>query len=89
MNWEDFVNLIKGLWIPYNPTEHRSAAIHFMENFCKAKQAGKKLAHEKKIKDEHELKDLETALEVTLRDLIKAFSTQADKEALTTLEKRR
>lgn len=89
LNREDFVNLIKGLWITYNPTAHRSAAIHFVENLSRAKQARKKWAHEKNIKDEQELKDLKTILEATLRDPIKAFSTQVDKEALTALEKRR
>lgn len=52
LNQEEFVNLIKGLSIPYNPGIHRSAAIHFVENLCRAKQATKKWAHEKKIKDE-------------------------------------
>ena len=52
MNREDFVNLIKGLWIPYNPTEHRSTTIHFVENLRRAMQAGEKWAHEKKINNE-------------------------------------
>ena len=60
-----------------------------MENLCRAKQATKKWAHEKKIKDEQELKSIESALEESLRDPLKAFSTQEDKEALLALEKRR
>lgn len=75
MNREYFVKLIKDLWIPYDPTEHRSTTIHFVENLRRAKQAAKKWAHEKKARDEHELKDLELALEVDLADPIKAFST--------------
>lgn len=52
LNQEDFFNLIKNLWIPYDPTEHRSTTIHFVENFSRAKQAAKKWAHEKKVRDE-------------------------------------
>ena len=46
-----------------------------MENISRAKQVAEKWAHEKKVRDEQELKDLEMALEVALRDPIKDFST--------------
>ena len=68
---------------------HRPATIHFVENLCKVKQATKKWAHEKKVKDEQELKDIELALEESMRDPLKGFSIQEDKEALIKLEKRR
>lgn len=68
---------------------HRSVAINFVENLCRAKQATNKWAHEKKFKDELELKSIEFSLEESLRDPLKDFSTQEDKEALLALEKRR
>jgi hypothetical protein len=89
LNMEEFKNLIKSLWIPYNPEIHRSAAIHFVENLGRAKQATKKWAHEKKVRDEQELKDIELALEEMMSDPMKDFSSSSSKEVLINLEKRR
>ena len=75
LNREDFINLIKDLWIPFDLAIHKSTAIHFLENLSKVKQAAKKWAHEKKVRDKQELKGLETTLEVALKDPLKAFST--------------
>ena len=84
---EEFKELIKSLWIPYNPEIHRSAAIHFVENLGRIKQATKKWAHEKRIKDEQELKNIELVLEEKMSDPVKAFSSEEEKEALINLEK--
>lgn len=85
----DFVKLIKDLWIPYGPTVHTTAAIQFVAYLNRATQAAKKWAHEKKLQDDLELKELEAAIETSLNDPTIAFSTQEDKEALVLLEKRR
>lgn len=64
----NFVKLIKDMWIPFDPAIHTTVAINFVENLNRAKQAAKKWAHEKKEKDDQELKDLEVALESILKD---------------------
>lgn len=89
LNLEEFKNLIKSLWIPYNPETHRSIAIHFVENLGRTKQATKKWAHEKKVKDEQELKDIELVLEEKMSDPVKAFSSEEEKEVLIIMENRR
>ena len=86
---EDFKKLIKNLWINYNPESHRSVTIHFVENLGRIKQETKKWAHDKRIKDEQELKNIELALEEKMSDPVKAFSSEEEKEALINLEKRR
>ena len=63
--------------------------IHFVENLGRTKQATKKWAHEKRIKDEQELKDIELALEEKMSDPVKGFSSEEEKEALINMEKRR
>ena len=52
LNLEDFKKLIKDLWISYNLECHRFAAIPFVENLGRIKQATKKWAHDKRINDE-------------------------------------
>ena len=89
LNLEDFKNLIKSLWIPYNPELHRSVVIHFVENLCRAKQATKKWVNEKKVRDEQELKDIELALDETMSDPMKALSSEEEEEVLINMEKRR
>lgn len=89
LNMEELKNLMKSLWIPYNPEIHRSTVIHFVENLGRTKQATKKWAHEKKVKDEQELKDIKLALEEKMSDPVKAFSFEEEKEALIIMEKRR
>ena len=85
----DYISLIKDLWIPFNSNIHPTAAIHFVENLSRAKQATKKWAHEKKEKDSKELKEIEAALENLLKEPRRSFSTPEEKELLVALEKRR
>ena len=87
LNLEEFKELIKSLWITYNLDIHRSVTIHFVENLGRIKQATKKWAHDKRIKDEQELKNLELELEEKMSDPVKAFSSEEEKEALVILEK--
>ena len=49
----------------------------------------KKWAHEKKEKDNQELKDLEVALETFLKDPKRAFPSSEEKEACFVIGKRR
>jgi hypothetical protein len=66
-----------------------TTTIHFVANLNRAKQAVKKWAHEKKLRDDLELKELEAAIETSLNDPASALLTLEDKEALVLLEKRR
>lgn len=85
----DFVNLMKYLWIPFDQAVHTTAAIHFVANLNRAKEAAKKWAHKKKMRDDQVLEELEATIETSLKDPANAFSTSKDKEALDLLEKRR
>jgi hypothetical protein len=84
---EDFKKLIKDLWIAYNPECHRSTMIHFVENLGRIKQATKKWAHDKRVKDDLELKNIEMEVGEKMNDPVNAFSSDAEKEALIILEK--
>lgn len=87
LNLEEFKKIIKDLWIPYISGGNISAAIHFVENLGRIKQATKKWAHVKRINDDQELTFIERELGEKMNDPVKAFSSDDEKNALILLEK--
>eukprot|EP01018_Ginkgo_biloba_P032904 Gb_28853 [translate_table: standard] len=60
---DDFVQLVKGLWLPFDYTLMESASIQFESNLKTIKLASIGWVHAKKIKDEKDLVEVEKHLE--------------------------
>lgn len=81
--------MVTSHWSPYNATVHGNAAIHFMENLKKIKGATKAREKEKRVKDEEDLCNIEGRLEFILSSGDGSFYSEASKDELLGLEKRR
>jgi hypothetical protein len=84
----DFQALVRGLWTLVSIDHQIPVAVQFVGNLKRIKQATISWAHEKKIKEEHELRHIEQSLQEMLEGFGQGFHTQDDKENLVNLEKR-
>jgi hypothetical protein len=77
------------LWIPIEPDLHNHAVVLFLENLKRIKQATISWAHEKKVKEEQELKHIEQTLLDWQDGNGRGFCSSVEKEDLVRLELRR
>jgi hypothetical protein len=84
-----FQDLVREMWVPIMEGNQVPAAVQFVENLKRLKQATKGWAREKNLKDERELRDIESTLSELQDGAGQGFSSQEAKELLYGLEKRR
>jgi hypothetical protein len=77
------------MWIPIEPNPHTHAAVLFLENLKRIKQATISWAHEKKVKEEQELKHIEQTLLDWQDGNGRGFCSSVGKRGLVRLELRR
>ena len=86
---DSFKALILARWIPYRADSNLSTAFHFAENFKRIKEAVKTWSASKRLREYLDLKQVEEELRLTYEGIGGGFLSQADKDALVSLEKRR
>jgi hypothetical protein len=82
----EYQDLVRNLWIPLGtqPTSHDS--IHFMDNLRKLKQATISWMHEKKLKEDQELLNIEKMLMDWQVDPGRGFFSKEAREELVQVE---
>jgi hypothetical protein len=55
--------MVRGLWIPIEPDYQNHTAVQFLENLKRIKQATITWAHEKKLKEDQEMRYIEQFLQ--------------------------
>eukprot|EP01018_Ginkgo_biloba_P039380 Gb_12932 [translate_table: standard] len=86
---DDFVQLVKGLWLPFDCTLVESASIQFESKLKRIKLNSINWAHAKKIKDEKDLVEVEKSLEELYESEAEGFFAEKDKGVIFGLELRR
>jgi hypothetical protein len=86
---ETFLKLVKENWQYYNPGSNETAGLHFVKNLHIIKEKTKTWAHQKLLKEDLELKELESKLNLISEDQGGGFDTTNAKLSLLKLEERR
>jgi hypothetical protein len=86
---ETFLKLLKENWQYYNPRSNETIGLHFVKNLHIIKEKTKTLAHQKILKEDLELKELESKLNLISEDQGGGFDTTNAKLSLLKLEERR
>ena len=60
LNVDTFLNPVKENWIVYNPESNEATSLHFVKNLHKIKEKTKRWAHQKSLKEDMELKEMES-----------------------------
>jgi hypothetical protein len=84
---ESFIEMVKELWIPFDSSLGEPTSVHFLSNIKKVKQVAITWAHQKRAREEHELKEIEEALDVIYVTIDGGLSSQESKYNLIRLEK--
>jgi hypothetical protein len=84
-----YQELVRGLWSSITDGNQVPAAVQFVGNLKRLKQATMSWAREKKLKDDQDLRDIETTLSEIQGGEGQGFTSLDAKELLCGLEKRR
>jgi hypothetical protein len=85
----EYQALVRNLWTPFGPEHNTHATIHLMENLRKVKQATISWAHEKKLKEDQELRNIEKMMLDWQVDPDRGFHSRETREELVQVELRR
>jgi hypothetical protein len=88
LNDPTFIELVRKLWVKILEESQTLAAVLFVENINRLKQATKEWAREKKFKEDKEVIDIETKLAELFDGNGQGFINQEAKEQLYGLETR-
>ena len=83
------MDLVKAIWVPYNPNEMRTTAFQFAENFKRLKGHIKAWASTKHIREDVDLKQVEGDLQRIYEGEGGGFLSFESRDAPTLLEGRR
>ena len=89
LNDDTFLKLVKENWRVYNPGSTEVARLHFVKNLRIIKEKTKNWAHQKLLKEDLELKELESQLKIISEEEGGGFDSTNAKLNLLKLEERR
>lgn len=84
-----FTDLVNAHWTHLDVSNGNRATVRFMENFKRIKKATITWVHEKKVRDEDELSNIEAWINSKTEGEGPGFFFEGDKEDLIWFEKRR
>lgn len=86
LNDDSFVELVKSIWVPYNSRDPWSASFQFIKNIKRLKMLIKAWARSKRVREEHELKQIEEAMACIYEEEGGGLLTKRSKENLIGLK---
>jgi len=86
---EDYIKLVSSTWELYNPEVHGHAAVYFMKKLNKIKSVTKEWAKRKRVREERDLRFIESKLQEYMKDAEGGFATEESRDHILDLEKRR
>jgi hypothetical protein len=84
-----FNELVKSIWIPFNPNIHGTASPHFVDNLKCLKKATIPWAYAKRVRDDCELMHIDNMIQTKQESVGWGYNTLDDKKEMVCLETRK